>query len=60
MITEAQIDDLVSRVGQGEGVEAIIASMGLDPLLETMNLQAHPTAAGRIKAVKEAIGSDGR
>lgn len=53
-MTDDQLAELVRRVGGGEGVEAIIASMGLDSNRTCDWLKKHQTARSRINAAKAA------
>lgn len=62
-----QYTDLLYRVGNGEGVEAILASMGIDSNVGTQWLKDHPSARGDIAAAKASgvtaksvMDSDGR
>lgn len=51
-MTDEQLDTLVARSTAGEGVEAVIRSMGLDSDREMLFLKNHPTAQGRLKEAK--------
>jgi len=52
-MTEADLEVIVQRVSQGEGVEAILASLGIDSDLGCQWLKDHPEAKGRIQAAKD-------
>lgn len=52
-LTDGQLDEIVRRVGAGEGVEAILASLNIGSDEGMRWLQAHPEAKGRIAAAKQ-------
>lgn len=47
-----QIDELVSRSTAGEGVEAILADMGLDSDIAIAEIRKHPNAGTRLLDAK--------
>lgn len=51
-MTEETLEAIISRVSDGEGVEAILKSMGIDSLIGTLELKSHPSAKGRIAEAK--------
>lgn len=51
-MTEAQVDELVTRSTAGEGVEAILDSMGLDSDVTIAEIRRHPTAGTRLLDAK--------
>lgn len=51
-MTEAQIDELVSRSAAGEGVEAVLASMGLDSDIAIAEIRRHSSAGTRLVEAK--------
>lgn len=52
-MSEAQLTELIGRVASGEGVEAILASMGIDSNIGCNWLKKHADAAAQIAAAKE-------
>lgn len=51
-MTETHVDELVRRSTAGEGVEAILDSMGLDSDISIAEIRRHPTAGTRLLDAK--------